>query len=166
MDSKSQLADKIVRGHEGWFRQAVVAADVRITGARAAVIGAMEKRLDCLNPEELAAECMAGRATVYRLFRILVDRGVLCHVLREDGVSYYHASPGRHGQHLLCISCGRLTELVPERLEPALMSALRGLGYRDLAFRVEASGVCPFCQSNAVDDRLIDGVQSLLRAQK
>ena len=47
-----------------------------------------------------------GRATVYRTLKLLVEAGVLCRVMLEDGDLHYQLSHRGHHHHLLCVLCG------------------------------------------------------------
>jgi Fur family ferric uptake transcriptional regulator len=124
------------------------ASNLRLTPARRAVIEVIEQHAERLNPEEIAAECQAGRATVYRLLKTMTDLGLLCRVIPDQGASFYHLSPHARRHHLICRRCDALCEIEGGGLDNALSTALASSGYTDVNFRVEASGLCPLCQSS------------------
>jgi Fur family ferric uptake transcriptional regulator len=131
---------------DSWFLKAVEASKLRLTGPRRAVIETMTPHLQRLHPEELAAECSTGRATVYRVLKLLAERGLLCRVVRENGSVFYHASTQAHRQHVLCTGCGSVEEMATRDVERSLQASLRQSGYTSVAFRIEATGLCPRCQ--------------------
>ena len=53
-----------------------------------------------------------GRATIYRSLKILVETGVICRVLLEDGHLHYQLSHRGHHHHLLCVECGASQDLL------------------------------------------------------
>ena len=46
-----------------------------------------------------------GRATIFRSLKLLVETGMVCRVLLEDGDLHYQLSHRGHHHHLLCVEC-------------------------------------------------------------
>ncbi|MGD0114701.1 MAG: Fur family transcriptional regulator [Dehalococcoidia bacterium] len=87
-----------------------------------------------------------GRATVFRTIRLLVDLGLLCRVLLEDGTPCYRASAAAHHHHLVCTGCGSVEDFAECDLD-AVSAALAGrTNYAIQGHRLELFGLCPTCQ--------------------
>jgi Fur family ferric uptake transcriptional regulator len=98
----------------------------RITKARRAVLDVLADTDEHLTTEELLsavnrAEPDVHRATVYRTVDRLAELGIVEHTHLGHGPAVYHLANDLH-QHLVCESCGRITE-VP-------MAILRGVERR------------------------------------
>lgn len=121
----------------------------RATPPRLAVLAATAGEGDQFTAEEIArALPRVGRATVFRTLKLLVEVGVLCRVLLDDGTLRYRWSPSGHHHHLVCTTCGSVQDFtacdVPE--------LVRGLATR-AGFAVEGHwldvyGRCSACVSD------------------
>ena len=87
-----------------------------------------------------------GRATVYRILKILVEEGVLCRVLLEDDELHYQLSHRDHHHHLLCVECGLSEDLTGCDIEDALASASAFHGFELSSHRLEVYGRCRECR--------------------
>ena len=88
-----------------------------------------------------------GRATVYRTLKILVDSGVLCRVLLEDGDLHYQLSHHGHHHHLLCVHCGSSQDLMGCDIEDVLVSTSARHGFELSGHWLEVYGRCRECVS-------------------
>lgn len=86
-----------------------------------------------------------GRATVYRILKILVEAGVLCRVLLEDDELHYQLSHREHHHHLLCVECGLSEDLTGCDIEEALAGASALHGFELSSHRLEVYGRCREC---------------------
>ncbi len=86
-----------------------------------------------------------GRATVYRTLKILVDAGVLCRVLLEDGDLHYQLSHQGHHHHLICVQCGSSQDLAGCDIEDALVSTSARYGFELSGHWLEVYGRCRDC---------------------
>ena len=86
-----------------------------------------------------------GRATVYRTLKILVDAGVLCRVLMEDGDLHYQLSHHGHHHHLLCVHCGSSQDLTGCDIEDVLASTSVRHGFELSGHWLEVYGRCRDC---------------------
>ena len=86
-----------------------------------------------------------GRATVYRVLKILVETGVLCRVLLEDDELHYQISHRDHHHHLLCVECSQSEDLTGCDIEEALASASALHGFELSGHRLEVYGRCREC---------------------
>ncbi len=87
-----------------------------------------------------------GRATVYRILKILVEAGVLCRVLLEDDELHYQLSHRDHHHHLLCVECGLSEDLTGCDIEQVLASASALHGFELSSHRLEVYGRCRECR--------------------
>jgi Fe2+ or Zn2+ uptake regulation protein len=60
--------------------------------------------------EELTS---VGRATVYRTLKLLLNEGLICRVVLDDGSVSDRLSGAGHHHHLVCVSC-HATQDIPE----------------------------------------------------
>lgn len=86
-----------------------------------------------------------GRATVYRTLKILVESGVLCRVLLEDGELHYQLSFQGHHHHLLCVQCGSSQDLTGCDIEDVLISTSARHGFELSGHWLEVYGRCREC---------------------
>ena len=93
-----------------------------------------------------------GRATVYRILRILVETGVLCRVLLEDDELHYQLSHRDHHHHLLCVECGLSEDLTGCDIEEALAGASALHGFELSSHRLEVYGRCRECRRAALSE--------------
>lgn len=89
-----------------------------------------------------------GRATVYRTLKILVDAGVLCRVLLEDGDLHYQLSHHGHHHHLLCVHCGSSQDLMGCDIEEVLTTTSARHGFELSGHWLEVYGRCRNCAEN------------------
>jgi Fur family ferric uptake transcriptional regulator len=150
-ESTSQLDETAAASLEAWFRQALRSNHLRNTAGRRAVLDAIGQRLQRFTPEELVAVSEAGRATVYRTLKLLMELGLICRVTSESGQAYYHFSPRPHRQHLVCAICGLITDLESGPLEAAIRGSVEQNGFETVTFRLEAVGICPSCQQGTTN---------------
>lgn len=112
--------------------------------ALAAVIGSQERHFTAeilrrqLPPKH-------GRATIYRTLKILVEAGVLCRVLLEDGDLHYQLSHSDHHHHLLCVHCGASQDLVDFDIEDVLQTTSASHGFELSGHWLELYGRCRNC---------------------
>ena len=86
-----------------------------------------------------------GRATVYRVLKILVEADVLCRVMLEDDELHYQLSHRGHHHHLLCVKCGLSQDLTGCDIEEALANASALHGFELSGHRLEVYGRCREC---------------------
>ena len=101
----------------------------RITTARRLVIELLARTNEHLTADDLATRVHAAHpeihlSTVYRTLDSLHDWGLVEHVHRPHGPSFFHLS-GAH-RHLVCEVCGRIHD-VPAAEFNALVARIRDL---------------------------------------
>lgn len=124
----------------------------RQSAPRSAVINVLSAQRCVLSAREIADQLRdsgsdVGIATVYRALELLDELG-LVHRLdtREGSTRYEPAHPtGEHHHHIVCDSCGRVSQFEDADLERAIHDVARRLDYKVGAHDVVLRGNCPRC---------------------
>jgi Fur family transcriptional regulator, ferric uptake regulator len=84
-----------------------------------------------------------GFATVYRTVKLLEEAGIAAARHFGSGQTLYEVSEGRkHHDHLICDSCGFITEFENDEIEHLQDTAARRLGFNVVRHRLELFGLC------------------------
>lgn len=59
---------------------------------------------------------------------------------------YEHRHLGTHHDHLICLGCGQITEMIDPDLETHKRQAAKNLGFKPITHRFEVYGLCRNCQ--------------------
>ena len=122
----------------------------RSTSPRRAVVNAIAGQNKHFTAEELRGQLPGvGRATVYRSLRLLVDSGVLCRVLLEEGDLHYQLSHRGHHHHLLCVECGSSQDLLGCDIEDLLQTVSAAHQFQLSGHWLEVYGRCHDCIDRA-----------------
>jgi Fur family ferric uptake transcriptional regulator len=89
-----------------------------------------------------------GRATVYRCLKLLVEAGILCRVLLEDGNLHYQLSHRGHHHHLLCVQCGASQDLLGCDIEGVLREVATSHAFQVSGHWLEVYGLCRNCSKD------------------
>ena len=120
----------------------------RDTSPRQSVIRAVAGRDRHFTAEELREQLPGvGRATVYRSLKLLVEAGILCRVLLEDGELHYQLSHRGHHHHLLCIECGASQDLLGCDIDGLLGEVAASHSFQVSGHWLEVYGRCQECSS-------------------
>ncbi|MFO0613328.1 MAG: transcriptional repressor [Polyangiaceae bacterium] len=102
--------------------------------------------------EDLLAEVRThdrgiGYATVYRTLKLLAECGVASERRFGDGLSRYElADDGdEHHDHLICTTCGEITEFEDPRIEKLQETIAEKHGFKLTSHKHEMYGVCAKC---------------------
>jgi Fe2+ or Zn2+ uptake regulation protein len=118
----------------------------RTTSPRRAVVNAIAGQNKHFTAEELRGQLPdVGRATIYRSLRLLVDSGVLCRVLLEEGDLHYQLSHQGHHHHLLCVECGSSQDLLGCDIEDLLQTVSSAHKFQLSGHWLEVYGKCHDC---------------------
>ena len=113
----------------------------------ATVIGDQERHFTAEDLRQQLPRRM-GRATVYRTLKLLVEVGVLCRVLLEDGDLHYQLSHHGHHHHLICVQCGSSQNLTGCDIEDLLLTTSADHGFELSGHWLEVYGRCRNCVVN------------------
>ncbi len=103
--------------------------------------------------EDLLAEVRGrdrgiGYATVYRTLKLLAESGVASERRFGDGLSRYElADDDDHHDHLICTSCGSITEFEEPKIERLQDTVAEKHGFRVTSHKHEMYGICRSCQA-------------------
>jgi Fur family transcriptional regulator, ferric uptake regulator len=128
-------------------------AGFRLTRARRAVAGVIERQDGHFTAEDVLASSRighrrVGRATIFRSLDLLTELGLVERVdLPSGDHAYVTCAPASHHHHLVCAGCGRSVEIGELGLEPILGRIEQTTGYRIQSHRLELFGRCPDCQA-------------------
>ena len=87
-----------------------------------------------------------GMATVYRTLKILCECGLANELKFSDGVSRYeHLFDHKHHDHLICLKCGKYTEVFDPGIEELQEKLAQKNKFQVLRHRMELYGFCENC---------------------
>ncbi|MCK9924989.1 transcriptional repressor [Frankia sp. AgPm24] len=124
---------------------------VRATRQGDAVCAALAETDAFTSAQDLHARLRAqgtavGLTTVYRHLQVLVDRGEVDMLRRDDGETVYRrCATEAHHHHLVCRSCGRTVEIAGPEIEQWTEAVAAAEGFVDVAHTVEIYGTCASC---------------------
>ncbi len=88
-----------------------------------------------------------GYATVYRTLKMLTESGVVQEHKFGDGHTRYElADEDAHHDHLICLSCGNITEFEEPAVEALQDRIATRHGFEVTAHKHELYGTCADCQ--------------------
>ena len=103
-------------------------------------------------PDILARAGTLAQSSVYRNLNELIDAGVVHRIVAGDEFSHFELAENltSHHHHLICTSCGRVTDVtLSDALEASLDEALDRLatsnGFRADHHRLDVVGHCVSC---------------------
>jgi len=88
-----------------------------------------------------------SRATIYRTLSLMLEAGLVKeHNFGDRGKIYEHIIGHTSHFHLVCITCGRITEIERTEIEDALARAATSEGFQILEKDVVLFGFCSQCR--------------------
>lgn len=88
-----------------------------------------------------------GLATVYRAMRIICDSGLAREVDFGDGLRRYEHKHGHeHHDHLICLKCGRIIEVVSSEIEKLQEKLAKNYDFIALRHTMQIFGTCSSCK--------------------
>ena len=123
----------------------------RITRARRALLGVLERSPRPLTPAELSRELRKqgvriDRVSVYRNVSALLELGLLHRALGGTAVRPCAEKKPRCHHAIVCSGCGTTREFHSRALERALGEVRRATRYRVLGHVLELRGLCEECR--------------------
>ena len=134
------------------FEEHVAARGFRMTRQRGIILDIFLRKEGHLSPEELyslvkAKDRTVGRATVYRMLRLMKEADLARQVNLGDGLSRYEHKYGHaHHDHLICLRCGKAMEVVDAEIEALQEKLARKHGYSLTGHQMDLFGLCPECR--------------------
>ncbi len=121
----------------------------RLTPQRELVLRAVE-RLGHATPDEVLGavheeSAAVNISTVYRTLELLEELGLVRHAHITDRAPTYHSTATPDHVHLVCRSCGEVTEVAPEIIEPMTAKLLDTYGFVTDVGHLTIFGACQNC---------------------
>ncbi|WP_149204948.1 Fur family transcriptional regulator [Actinotalea subterranea] len=107
----------------------------------------------CLTAQEIHAQLHRqgsgiALATVYRWLTRLVRSGAVDVLMHDDGEATYVRGSDRHHHHLVCRSCGRVTEISEPMVERWTVEVATRAGFADVSHALTVFGTCSACRGS------------------
>ncbi len=122
---------------------------LRLTGQRALILDALLTAERHLSLEDLYRELKPkgiGRATIFRMLKLLEDCRLVERVTPPDGAPRFEVKSERpHHDHLICVECGGITEVRWPEVEKIQERVCRQEGFQVSWHRHEVFGRCGEC---------------------
>src|SRR3954452_16613519 len=133
---------------EDW-QSTLRARGYRLTPQRELVLRAVE-RLGHATPDEVLSavreESQAVNvSTVYRTLELLEELGLVRHAHLTDRAPTYHSTAAPAHVHLVCRSCGAITEVAPEVIAPTTEALQGRYGFSTDIGHLTVFGTCKNC---------------------
>ncbi|MCW8902457.1 MULTISPECIES: ferric iron uptake transcriptional regulator [Sedimenticola] len=123
-------------------------AGLKVTAPRVKILELLEKSPERhVSAEDvykmlLAANEDIGLATVYRVLTQFEAAGLVEKHHFEDGYSVFELSKGKHHDHIVCVTCGRVKEFVDETIEKRQQMIADDLGFQISEHELVIYGKC------------------------
>lgn len=133
---------------EGW-QSTLRAKGYRLTPQRELVLHAVEE-LGHATPDEVLARVheqsqAVNISTVYRTLELLEELRLVRHAHITDRAPTYHSTASPDHVHLVCRSCGEITEVAPDLIEPMTTSLHDTYGFTTDIGHLTIFGTCRDC---------------------
>jgi Fe2+/Zn2+ uptake regulation proteins len=125
--------------------------DLKLTEQRKIILDAFLNIETHITAEELydiikKTNPEVGVATVYRTLKILCECGLANEVKFSDNVAHYeHLFDHQHHDHLICIKCGKYTEVCDPEIEKLQQKLAQKNKFQILRHRMDLYGICENC---------------------
>ena len=129
-------------------------AGYRLTEPRRAVAEMIAAREGHFTAADLLDDAKArrlgiGRATIFRALDLFTELNVLERLDLPTGEhAYVPCEPAHHHHHIVCSTCGRVTEVDDDGLAGAVEEIQRRTGWQVESHRLELYGRCPRCRTS------------------
>jgi Fur family transcriptional regulator, ferric uptake regulator len=88
-----------------------------------------------------------GYTTVYRTMKLLAECGLCGEVDLGDGISRFEHKYGhKHHDHLICMKCGKASEVVDPEIERMQDGLAKKEGFAPVKHKLEIFGICRRCK--------------------
>jgi Fur family ferric uptake transcriptional regulator len=123
----------------------------RLTPQRMLVIEALHNADEHISAEELYEQLhrrypYANISTVYRTLELLKELNLVTETDFGEGYVRYHVAEKGHHHHLICQSCGKITDLDELALYPLKDELLQKYGFDADLRHLAISGECSKCR--------------------
>jgi Fur family transcriptional regulator, ferric uptake regulator len=135
---------------QAWDKE-LRARGYRVTPQRQLVLEAVTK-LEHATPEEIWADVQqtasgVNISTIYRALELLEQLGLVTHTHLGHGAPRYHLAAEADHVHLVCSSCGRITEVAPDAVDPLVTALDEHHGFQTDVGHLTVFGRCASCRA-------------------
>lgn len=88
-----------------------------------------------------------GLATVYRVLTQFEAAGLVTRHHFEGGHAVFELNEGKHHDHIVCVSCGKVDEFIDETIEERQRAIAKKFGYAMTDHALNIYGKCADCQA-------------------
>jgi len=138
------------------FKQLLKENGLKFTIQREVILEMLYNSDEHLTPEglhhliqEKHPELGTGIATVYRTLSLLEDSEMVTSLSFGAQGKKYELGAKDHHDHIICTSCGNITEFVDEEIERRQKEITQSLGFVMQEHSMQIYGICKNCQSNS-----------------
>lgn len=122
----------------------------RLTPQRMMILEQVEAAEGHISAEEILKRILPrypalNVSTVYRTLELLKAQGLVTETDMGDGIRRFHAITQAHHHHLVCRSCGKVTELDEGALLPLCQTLKREYGFKAEMHHLAIFGYCAHC---------------------
>lgn len=136
------------------FKEFLALKNLKLTSERekiVEVIFAIKHHIDVLHiydeVRKRFKDTTISLATIYRTIPLLEEAGLLKSFHAKGDQKVYECVFGvDHHDHIICVTCGHITEFVCSEIESYQNKVAKQHGYRLLDHRLELFGLCKTCQ--------------------
>jgi Fur family ferric uptake transcriptional regulator len=135
------------------FKQLLKANGLKFTIQREVILEMLYNSDEHLTPEGLHhliqqkyPELGTGIATVYRTLSLLEDSDMVTSLSFGAQGKKYELGAKDHHDHIICTSCGTITEFVDEEIEHRQKEITQSLGFVMQEHSMQIYGICKNCQ--------------------
>lgn len=95
----------------------------------------------------LKLDASIGQTTVYRTLKLLCDAGLATEIQFSDNITRYEAAqPKDHHDHLVCLGCGIIVEVLEPRIEKIQHELAKANGFSLTGHLHNMYGYCRACR--------------------
>lgn len=135
----------------GVFRAQLREHDLPITHQREAIAQILFESTRHLSADDIAERLRErdehiGKATIYRTLALLVKVGLAAEHDFDEGFKRYEMRAGAaHHDHLICTSCGKVTEFRRPELDDIQAAVSEAHAFQALTRQLKVYGLCAAC---------------------
>ena len=136
------------------FKQLLKKNSLKFTIQREVILETLYNSDEHLTPESLHhliqekhPDLKTGIATVYRTLALLEESNMVTSLSFGAQGKKYELGAKEHHDHMICTSCGNITEFVDEEIENRQDSIAQELGFKISDHSMQIYGICKNCQN-------------------
>ncbi len=136
------------------FKNLLKQNSLKFTIQREVILETLYKSDEHLTPESLHRliqenfpELKTGIATIYRTLALLEESQMVTSLSFGAQGKKYELGAKEHHDHMICTSCGDITEFVDEKIEDRQNSIAQELGFKISDHSMQIYGICKNCQN-------------------